>query len=743
MKKLNNIKILIVFSFSFVILALIFSFSNVVLADKTINKSTASTPVTFKQCVISEEYKAWELLSDEEKNNTIMPAMCDSEANQSNIAVSSVISKIDSIFTEDVSGVLPTKYNTGDYSYAPIVKSQGNTGLCWAFATATNMETLLGKIYNINYELSPKHIEYVSTRTFSNNKINEYGYNRTLNSGGNYFMAASYLANGLGPILEEEMPFSEDVSTIDISEIQNKNKILDVNNVVLETGVVGKGCSQKEINKLKQYVYDYGSAAINIYMTYHESYFNAKNYALYYDGKASINHAVTIVGWDDNYSKDNFGNVKPSSNGAWIIQNSYGDDWGNNGYFYLSYEDSHVCDIFMVATEVDDEIEDNAYIYDKLGYITYYGFGDGNSNFTTAYAMNVFEKKKGVSETLEEVTFGTSGTGSYKLYLYEGNGENVEVSNMKYIGSGDIDYAGYITHKFDEPLLLGDDIDKFSIVVYYNMDTSTVPVTLSDSSAVKYKYITLERYQSYVSVDGVEWNDLYNDSSDEILIASIKAFTNNVNYSYYLKNINYEKNSNGYLLDIGVSSRNINNNLVDIVISDSDGKEVNFYNLKKLNDKIELQLDKEVNYGKYSINIYYNGVLLDSKSFFLGEIFNSSIYTIDQENYIVYVKPNTSINDFVKNVSGIVGTYSYNKSYSGVVYTGLVVDNYTVVVLGDVTGDGYVKMNDVMKISSYIVESSGLSDVYRLLAADVTGDGYVKMNDVMKISSYIVNGGSL
>lgn len=740
MKKLNRMKILIVFSFSLGILAL----SNVVLADKTISKSTASTSVAFKQCVISEAYKAWELLSDEEKANTIMPAVCDSEANQTNIAVSSVMSKIDSIFTRDVSGVLPSKYNTSDYDYAPIIKNQGTTGLCWAFATTTNLEILLGKESNINYELSPMHIEYVSTRSFSDNKTNDYGYNRTLNSGGNYFMSASYLANGLGPILEEEMPFSEDVSTIDISEIQNKNKVLDVNNIVLETGVVGKGCSNSQITKLKNYVYDYGSAAINIYLTYHESYFNSKNYALYYNGKTSINHAVTIVGWDDNYSKDNFGNIKPSNNGAWIIQNSYGDDWGNDGYFYLSYEDVHVCDILMVTTDVDEEIEDNSYIYDKLGYASYYGFEgiDNSVKYTTAYAMNVFEKKKGVSETLEEVTFGTSGTGSYKLYLYEGNGENVKVSNMKYIGSGDIDYAGYVTHKFDNPLLLGDDIDKFSIVVYYNMDTSTTPIPVSDSSIIKYKYITSNKKQSYISLDGEYWNDLYSDDSN-VVIASIKAFTNNVSYSYFLKNINYEKNSDGYLVDVSVSSRNVDNNLIDVIIYDKDGKKVNFNDLKKLDSEIELQFDEEIKYGKYSINIYYKGILLDSKYFFLGDVLKSDVYDIDQDNFIVYVQPNTSVNNFIRNVSGIVETYSYDKSYSGVVYTGLVVDNYTVVVLGDVTGDGYVKMNDVMMISSYIVESSGLSDVYRLLAADVTGDGYIKMNDVMKISSYIVNGGSL
>lgn len=67
---------------------------------------------------------------------------------------------------------------------------------------------------------------------------------------------------------------------------------------------------------------------------------------------------------------------------------------------------------------------------------------------------------------------------------------------------------------------------------------------------------------------------------------------------------------------------------------------------------------------------------------------------------------------------------------------------YKIALAGDVTGDGVVKMNDVMKIANHIVNGNVLTDEY-YVAGDVTGDGVVKMNDVMKIASGIVNGGSL
>jgi hypothetical protein len=72
----------------------------------------------------------------------------------------------------------------------------------------------------------------------------------------------------------------------------------------------------------------------------------------------------------------------------------------------------------------------------------------------------------------------------------------------------------------------------------------------------------------------------------------------------------------------------------------------------------------------------------------------------------------------------------------------LKVDNYTVIVFGDVNGDGAVRMNDVMKISDYIVNGKGLDSSYKI-AADVNLDSFIKMNDVMKISNYIVEGGSI
>ena len=101
------------------------------------------------------------------------------------------------------------------------------------------------------------------------------------------------------------------------------------------------------------------------------------------------------------------------------------------------------------------------------------------------------------------------------------------------------------------------------------------------------------------------------------------------------------------------------------------------------------------------------------------------------KDYAVSYKDNVEAGKATVEVVGIDG------------YAGSVSKEFTIeaadpaIIPGDVTGDGVVAMNDILKINSYLLKRIQLTDA-ELAAADVTGDGYVAMNDILKINSYLL-----
>ncbi len=688
-----------------------------------------------KICTKSEAFKEWEKLSDLQKQTAIMPPYCEKE----NDGISNVVLKFKDNFNVIYDAKsLPSRFDIRDKSYRTGIRDQKSTGACWAFSVTTGLEIFADIKLGKDDVYSPRHIEYASTRKFKDEFMNEFGYNRNVGDGGNFYMSSSYLANGVGPIPESEMPFEDNEEPINISEIKNKTQLLDVNNIVLNYGIEGDACTTREISDIKNYIYNNGSVMTTVYMNEYPMYFNSNTSAAYYNGKEQINHAVLIVGWDDNYSKNNFSaSNRPSKDGAWIVQNSYGTDFGDDGYFYVSYQDVRVCDFIMVIDGVDEEIEDNKYIYDTLGYLSQMGYEVNEEAYNEAYIMNVFNKSVSGSELLKEVTFGTTGTGRYEIYYYPNRGNNVTVNDMTLVGQGDIGYSGYVTHKFENPILIDQSIKRFSVVVRYIMDTTTMPIPLMSNKHPKYIYADVGNSRSYSSAFGTTWYDLSQKNS----VASLKAFTDNVGYSLKLTDAKSSKESSSYKVNIGATHSGIEVSKLSVVVKNSKGMNQTVSNLSLNSSNITFNLSGNTLDGIYTAKVSYDGNLIENLSFVVGDILVSDVFAIDQNNWIVYVQPNTSQKQFASGVYGLKDT-TFTSSGS-LVKTGNKADKYTIVVMGDVNGDGLARMNDVMIISKYTVEGTGLEYKYNMLAADVNKDGSVKMNDVMKISAYTVIGGTL
>ena len=282
----------------------------------------------------TKEYKEYEKLSDDEKKEQeVIP--------RKEIVPEEKIEEIKKEIPEE--SVIPSKFNLAD-KIKLYVENQGSFGLCWDFASTKTLETFLALKENKNYNLSEIHTDYITS-----DKL--YG-SRETHDGGSFGIYEFYLKL-IGPVLEEELEYKSYKS-------KDYQKFVDMNPVTTVTKTVNypnspaynENSTEEEIteyrNLIKRHIMNNGALyAATLSPDPEVKYFDETTNFEYYSGEYTPSgrgfHAVAIVGWDDNYSKDNFTiGEKPKKDGAYLALNSWSANWGNGGYFYISYEDYYV-----------------------------------------------------------------------------------------------------------------------------------------------------------------------------------------------------------------------------------------------------------------------------------------------------------------------------------------------------------------------------------------------------------------
>lgn len=150
----------------------------------------------------------------------------------------------------------------------------------------------------------------------------------------------------------------------------------------------------------------YGGVSTGIY--WNNGYKNGSSY--YCPSVKNENHAVVIVGWDDNYSKDNFRET-PAGNGAWIIKNSWGTGMGDKGYFYVSYYDDGIAkpnsNTPSYTFILNDTIRfDRNYQYDIGGKTDYLKLSTNTAWYKNVFNSTNDEYLSAVSTYFEKVQTG-------------------------------------------------------------------------------------------------------------------------------------------------------------------------------------------------------------------------------------------------------------------------------------------------------------------------------------------------
>ncbi len=412
--------------------------------------------------------------------------------------------------TEDY-GTLPASYDLRDYGRVTTVKNQGNTATCWAHAALAAGESSLitAKYANSSIDLSEAHLVWFSQGAAVSDAygvtagdgsvafdLGIYAYDEDF-GGGNDTIARSALNSGFGAALETSYPAVTTWPEISESYRFDVNYFLENSNMF----------APSDRASIKSYLMTNGALTISYY--YEDAYDNWKANgvpAYYYNGSENSNHAVTLVGWDDNYSASNFIN-KPAGNGAWLCKNSWSSSYGDNGCFWLSYYDTSITEISSMEME-------------PLTYNSIYQYASNavGNVFNTYYAAamgNIYTSDG--EDPITAVAFQTSDASvGYTINIYSGVGATPTSGTLIHTQSGKATYAGLHTIPLTKNLDIASNT-KFSVVVF--LDKVGTGVFVDDySDTTGRSFFGFGNSISSISV----WQDACEKYSRDVYV---KAFT--------------------------------------------------------------------------------------------------------------------------------------------------------------------------------------------------------------------------
>lgn len=390
--------------------------------------------------------------------------------------------------------IIPTRYDLRERRRVTPVRDQGIYGTCWAFAALGAVESAM---------LPEEEAQFAADHMTLCN-----GFNLTQYDGGDYTMGMAYLAAWKGPVYEADDPYGDEETNPELTAVKHVQEMQVING--------------KDYEKIKEAVFKYGGVQTSIYNALRSSqsqspYYNKEESAYCYIGTEKPNHDVVIVGWDDSYPKENF-SVDLEGDGAFICQNSWGTEFGEDGFFYISYYDTNIGTHNVVYTRIDNtDNYQNIYQSDLCGWVGQLGY-----NRDSIYGANVFTA--GGDEELVAASFYATGKDSeYELYVVRNFEDRESLEHMIPVASGKLSNAGYYTVDFNQGISI-DAGERYAIVLHIITPGAVHPLAIEFAADEATENVVLDDGEGYISANGLNWVSV---DTVQTCNLCIKAFSNN------------------------------------------------------------------------------------------------------------------------------------------------------------------------------------------------------------------------
>lgn len=374
--------------------------------------------------------------------------------------------------------IYPSKFSLVEEGRNPTVREQGSLDTCWAFASLSALESTLRPEEEVVFS--------------ANHMTLENAFHTGQERGGDYTMSMAYLAGWQGPVYESDDPYQSKVDGSSLPPVRHVQEIRIIDS--------------KNFEGIKEAVFLYGGVETSIYNDLKNKdsespYYNRATASYCYIGTEKPNHDVVIVGWDDDYPKENF-TEELEGDGAFLCQNSWGERFGNHGLFYISYYDTNVGTHNVVYTGIEEpDNYDRICQTDLCGWVGQIGYGLENSLGANIYTA-------GKKEELGAAGFYATGKGStYRLYVVHDFAETSDFSRKVQIAEGSLTYGGYYTVRPEVPVEFADD-EQFAVVLELRTPGSTRPLAVEYAADEMSEAVDLTDGTGYISMNGHYWDSI-------------------------------------------------------------------------------------------------------------------------------------------------------------------------------------------------------------------------------------------